>query len=84
VVDDEPDISTVYQMVLEDADYECKAYTDSLKALREFRTNYYDLILLDIKMPVLNGFAVLCHPNNNICDRSSVFLRSLTTLHRLS
>ncbi len=31
-------------------------YTDSVKALREFRTNYYNLILLDIKMPVLNGF----------------------------
>ncbi|MFL6402157.1 MAG: PleD family two-component system response regulator [Nitrososphaeraceae archaeon] len=27
-----------------------------LKALQEFRPNYYNLILLDIKMPVLNGF----------------------------
>jgi CheY-like chemotaxis protein len=27
-----------------------------VKALQEFRRNYYDLILLDIKMPVLNGF----------------------------
>jgi two-component SAPR family response regulator len=31
-------------------------YTDSVKAMQEFRPNYYDLILLDIKMPVLNGF----------------------------
>ena len=41
--------------MLEDAGYECILYTDSVKALQEFRHNYYDLILLDIKMPVLNG-----------------------------
>ena len=56
LVDDEPDICLVYQMVLEDAGYECITYTDSVKALQDFRPNYYDLILLDIKMPVLNGF----------------------------
>jgi DNA-binding response OmpR family regulator len=56
LVDDEPDICTVYQTVLEDAGYECISYTDSVKALQEFRANYYDLLLLDIKMPVLNGF----------------------------
>jgi CheY-like chemotaxis protein len=56
VVDDEHDICMVYEMVLQDAGYECISYTDSVKALQEFRPNYYDLILLDIKMPVLNGF----------------------------
>ena len=56
VVDDEPDICIVYQMVLEDAGYECSSYTDPVKALREFKPHFYDLILLDIKMPVLNGF----------------------------
>ena len=43
-------------MVLEDAGYECITYTDPVKSLQDFRPNYYDLILLDIKMPVLNGF----------------------------
>jgi CheY-like chemotaxis protein len=56
VVDDEPDICMVYQMVLEDAGYQCTSYTDPVKALREFKPHFYDLILLDIKMPVLNGF----------------------------
>ena len=35
---------------------ECITYTNSVKALQDFRPNYYDLIILDIKMPVLNGF----------------------------
>jgi DNA-binding response OmpR family regulator len=56
LVDDEPDICMAYQIVLEDAGFECIAYTDSVKALQEFKPSYYDLILLDIKMPVLNGF----------------------------
>jgi CheY-like chemotaxis protein len=56
LVDDEPDICMVYQMVLEDAGFECISYTDPVKAMKDFRIDYYDLIILDIKMPVLNGF----------------------------
>jgi PleD family two-component response regulator len=56
VVDDEHDICMVYQIVLQDAGYECISYIDPVKALKEFRATYYDLVILDIKMPVLNGF----------------------------
>jgi CheY-like chemotaxis protein len=56
LVDDERDTCMSYKMVLQDAGYECNSYTDSVKALKEFRPNYYDLCLLDIKMPMLNGF----------------------------
>jgi DNA-binding response OmpR family regulator len=58
IVDDEPDICMTFQMILQDAGFECIPYTDSVKALQEFRANYYDLILLDIKMPKLDGFAL--------------------------
>ncbi len=56
LVDDAPDTCIVYQMALEDAGYECISYTDPVKVLREFRPHLYDLILLDIKMPMLSGF----------------------------
>jgi DNA-binding response OmpR family regulator len=46
----------VYQIVLRAAGYECNHYADSVKVLEEFRPNYYDLVILDVKMPVLNGF----------------------------
>jgi len=58
LVDDEPDHYMVYQIVLEDTGYECTSYTDSVKALQEFRRNYYDLVILDIRMPKLDGFAL--------------------------
>ena len=55
LVDDESDHCMVYQIVLEDADYQCISYTDSVKALQEFRPDCYDLVILDIKMPKLDG-----------------------------
>ena len=56
VVDDEPNHCSIYRMTLQDAGFECASYTDPVKALQEFRPNYYDLVILDIRMPVLNGF----------------------------
>ena len=56
VVDDEPNHCLIYRMTLQDAGFECASYTDPVKALQEFRPNYYDLVILDIRMPVLNGF----------------------------
>src|ERR687886_163156 len=58
LVDDELDICLSYQIVLQDAGYECISYTDSVQALQEFRPNYYDLVILDIRMPKLDGFAL--------------------------
>jgi CheY-like chemotaxis protein len=56
LVDDEQDICLTYKTVLEEADYQCVAYTDPVTALQEFKLNYYDLIVLDAKMPQLNGY----------------------------
>jgi CheY-like chemotaxis protein len=38
-VDDEPDHCTIYQIVLQDAGYECTSYTDPIKALQEFKSH---------------------------------------------
>jgi PleD family two-component response regulator len=49
LADDEPDSCMTFQAVLEDAGFECISYTDPVKALREFKPYFYDLILLDSK-----------------------------------
>jgi CheY-like chemotaxis protein len=56
LVDDEPDHCLLYHIILQGAGYECTSHIDPLKAMEEFRAGYYDLIVLDIKMPTLNGF----------------------------
>jgi CheY-like chemotaxis protein len=55
-VDDEPDIILLCKIVLEEAGYEVDTFTDSLLALSKFKPNFYDLIVLDIKMPNMDGF----------------------------
>ena len=80
LVDDEHDICMTFQTVLEDAGFECNYYTDSVKALQEFRPNYYDLILLDIKMPVLNGFA-LCKKIREIDNKIQIIFITASEEH---
>lgn len=56
VVDDEPDISSSIKRGLERNGFQVDAYTDPEKALSEFKPGMYDLLLVDIRMPKLNGF----------------------------
>lgn len=57
IVDDDPDITKTFGLVLEDSGlYEVDTYNEPLIALENFRPNFYDLALLDIKMPQMNGF----------------------------
>jgi CheY-like chemotaxis protein len=57
IVDDDPDIAKTFGLVIEDSGlYEVDTYNEPLIALQNFRPNFYDLALLDIRMPNMNGF----------------------------
>ena len=57
IVDDDVDITNSFSLALEDSGlFLVDTYNDPLVALSNYRTNSYDLLLLDIKMPVMNGF----------------------------
>ena len=56
LVDDEPDIIDSLKIGLEDNGFAVDTYTDSALALSDFKTDVYDLVLLDVKMPKMNGF----------------------------
>ena len=56
VVDDEHDLTLFYRMSLEYHGFEVEAFNDPSQALSNFKTDYYDLIILDIKMPNMDGF----------------------------
>jgi CheY-like chemotaxis protein len=56
VVDDEPDINLLFKMILEEnSEFMVHSFTDPLLALKNFKSNLYDLILVDIKMPEMDG-----------------------------
>jgi DNA-binding response OmpR family regulator len=56
LVDDEPDITTSIEATLQIAGFTVHTYQDPLIALSKFKPGYYDLVILDIKMPEMNGF----------------------------
>jgi DNA-binding response OmpR family regulator len=55
LVDDEPDLTTVFSIGLVDNGFKVDVFNDPLLALAGFKKGSYDLIL-DYKMPNMNGF----------------------------
>ena len=56
LVDDDHDNSLIFKIGLKDAGFEVDAYNDSVMALSAFKPDYYDLLILDIKMPKMDGY----------------------------
>jgi DNA-binding response OmpR family regulator len=83
-VDDDPDITFTFKKAFEEANrisgskisFYVNTYNDPLLALSEFKPDFYDLMLVDINMPKMNGFD-LCAKifdmdvNPRICFMSS-------------
>ena len=56
VVDDDIDITHSFALALQKDGFIVDTYNDPLIALGDFKPDLYDLVLLDIKLPKLNGF----------------------------
>lgn len=56
LVDDEPDLTAIFSMGLEDNGLKVNTFNDPQLALSEFKEGAYDLVTLDYKMPNMNGF----------------------------
>ena len=86
IIDDDPDVTTTFKVGIEDVnnidndggDVGIEVYisNDPKTALSEFKPNFYDLLLLDINLPTMNGFE-LCEKileidiNVRVCFMSS-------------
>jgi DNA-binding response OmpR family regulator len=55
IVDDDSDMISIFSLGLQDEGFEVYSYNDPLEALSQFRPNFYDLLLIDINMPKMNG-----------------------------
>jgi DNA-binding response OmpR family regulator len=58
VVDDEYDITFTLEAGLEDGGFDVDAFTDPELALSSFKPGLYDLVIIDIKMPQIDGFVL--------------------------
>jgi len=58
VVDDDPDILDAVSMILESQDYEVVTARDGEEGLAKLKAEMPDLMILDLLMPKMDGFAV--------------------------
>jgi two-component system, OmpR family, response regulator ChvI len=56
IVDDEIDITLAFKKGLESNGFMVDIYNDPVTALLNFKSDFYDLILVDVRMPKMNGF----------------------------
>jgi DNA-binding response OmpR family regulator len=56
LVDDEQDITSILSSILQESGFDVAFFNNPLLALQHFKPHYYDLVILDIKMPEMNGF----------------------------
>jgi DNA-binding response OmpR family regulator len=55
LADDEPDITFTIKLILKEIGFQIDTFNDPIAALKSYRTNFYDLVILDIKMPRMDG-----------------------------
>jgi DNA-binding NtrC family response regulator len=57
VIDNDKDTSSSLKIVLEQSElFEVDAFDDSTQALASFKSNGYDVVILDVKMQEIDGF----------------------------
>ena len=69
LIDDDPDINNLFKIYLEHDGFQADAFTNPIDALYYFKKNEYNLILLDLKMPQIDGitmFQTLMKKDENV------------------
>ncbi|MCC8998815.1 MAG: response regulator, partial [Candidatus Contendobacter sp.] len=59
LIDNDEAVCRMVEAILSDRDYAVSAHTRALDAMAGFEPGRYDLVITDIKMPVMNGLDVL-------------------------
>lgn len=76
IVDDEPDILSIYAETLTEAGFDVSTATNGEECLQKAELLMPDLVLLDVKMPVMDGVMTLSKMRENpkMKDLRVVFL----------
>ena len=81
LVDDEPDVTFTIKNILEDNEFQVDSFNDSILALNNYKVNFYDLIILDIKMPKMDGFELYIKIREQDPKAKICFLTAITTFN---
>lgn len=57
-VDDEPDLTSLFKKALEYEGFNVNVFNNSAGTFKDFKPRFYDLVMLDIVMPRVDGFSL--------------------------
>jgi len=80
VVDDEPDLRMLLSQVLVNAGYDIEEASDGEEAINLLKKQKFDITLLDIQMPVVNGIKVLKFIKDNALPTKAIMLTGYADL----
>ena len=81
IIDDEPDITYTIKNILEDNGFAADTFNDPILGLNNYKVNFYDLVILDIKMPKINGFELYIKIREQDPKAKICFLTAITTFN---
>ena len=68
------------EMILENYGFDIDCFTDAAMALKSFKPNVYDLIILDIKMAEINGFELYDQLKSRDSKIKTLFITALNSV----
>jgi DNA-binding response OmpR family regulator len=78
LVDDEPDVTYTIKKIIEDNGYNVDSFNDPILALNSYKVDFYDLVILDIKMPTMDGFELYLKIREKDSQVKVCFLTAIT------
>ena len=81
LIDDEPDVTYTIKSILEEHEFKVYTFTDSILALDNYKVNFYDLIILDILMPKMDGYELYTKLREKDSPVKICFLTAITTFN---
>ena len=82
LVDDEPDITFTIKGILKENGFQIDTFNDPITALKSYTSNFYDLVILDIKMPKMDGFELYYKIREKDLSVKICFLTAIAMFNR--
>jgi DNA-binding response OmpR family regulator len=80
LVENEKDVGRTYELMLENYGFDVDYFKDPTMALEHFKPNLYDLAILDIRMPDLNGFKLYDQIKSRDSKMKTLFITALNSV----
>ncbi len=80
IVDEEKDIGLTFESILGNYGFDIDYFADPDVALEQFKPNLYDLVILDINLPKINGFELYNQLKSKDSNIKTLFITALSSV----